>query len=503
MGRKVAYHLPETRRRFKPTLELLEQRLVLANCVWTGAFGNNSWFNSFNWANLTVPGAADTAAFTQAAPNCTLSGASTTVGCLIIQGWGGTLTIGDGSTLSVSQTSTSGPSDIADSTITGTGSASLIFTSGAAVSLLGGTINPPTTQFAGATSVLGAATVALGGAVSNTGTFTIQSGQIQLQPGCVFTNNSNFVMNSPGTDVASTGGGGQQFLNATGAVYNKSGGSATIAVAFVNTGFVDVQTGTLNFTASAVQLAGTINVETGAVLSTTSNIELDGGALATGTSQVSGNLNVVSAVVYPGALDPVPFGTLNVSGSYICGANSALGMSILLNSSGTVKQYTSLNAAVVACGGALLVSTSPFGVTPRRTDLANLITSPAISGDFGVGGGIPGTSPMLKWVHNTVNPPANTYQVKIAVAGPVPGTTAATTIGSTTASKDQSASQWNMENFLDKMVKDWPPLDTPAIDALMSKQTLTPLVKLELLMAWSKAEGSPSEWSSGLLPFDW
>jgi hypothetical protein len=40
----------------RPTLEALERRDLLANCRWTGAFGDGQWTQRFNWANLTVPG---------------------------------------------------------------------------------------------------------------------------------------------------------------------------------------------------------------------------------------------------------------------------------------------------------------------------------------------------------------------------------------------------------------------------------------------------------------
>jgi len=488
MVRKGALHSSESRLRSQPTLEQLEPRLALANCVWTGAFGNGSWFNSFNWSNLTVPGSGDTAAFTQPAPNCTISGANATVGCLIIHGWGGTLTIGDGCTLSVNQTPTSGPSDIADGIITGNGSASLIFTNTTTVSL-GGVINPSSTKFCGTTTLDGATTVSLGGAVSNSGTLTVQAGTILMQQSCVLTNYANFVMNCQGTTAAPTAGivNGQLFMNA-GSVYKTATGNTSFAVPFVNCSFLDIQKGTVTFTSSIIQRSGTLDVETGAILATTTNVELDGGSLFTGTSTISGDLNVVSASVHPGVLDAVPYGTLSISGMYLQGSASTLGMSILLNSNGTVKQYTKLNAASLSCAGGLAVATGPYRVTPLLTDVANIISSPFIAGDFSIKGTVPGTLPMLMWVHNLTNPPPNTYQLKIVKGGST-GTVGTKTASTSAApapafsmtSRSSDASLGSTSGRAGNL------LNAHAIDILMSKTRLRAFHDAESLLAWARA----------------
>ncbi len=411
-----------TRRGFKPTLELLEGRLVPATCVWTGAFGNGSWFNLFNWSTLSVPGSGDTAAFTQPAPNCILSGANATIGCLIMHGWGGTLTIGDGSTLTVTQSPTTGPSDIADGTITGTGSAALIFSTSTAVSL-GGTITTPNTRFGGMTTVANNRVPKLGGNVGNYGVFTITAGTVLMLPNSTLKNNHTFVLNFQGTNIAPTSGGvnGQLFINALGSLTKVNAGNATFAVPFLNFALFDIKSGTVTFTSTAVQKTGTTDIETGAILASTTSIQLDAGNLFTGTSQIRGDLNVVAATVHPGVLDTVPYGTLSVAGGFLQGPNSKLGMSIFLNSDGSVKQYTSVHAVSMGCGGALIVGTGPYSVAPKMTDLANIISSSALGGEFVVSGAVSATSPILVWVHNQLAP-ASIYQLKVTLGGSTAGT---------------------------------------------------------------------------------
>jgi len=497
--RKGALHSAGSRPRFRPALELLEPRLALAVSVWTGAFGNNSWFNSFNWANLAVPGPGDTAAFTQPAPNCTLSGANATVGCLIIHGWGGTLTIGDGSTLTVSQTPTSGPSDIADGIITGNGSASLIFSNSTTVSL-GGVINPSSTKFCGTTSLDGGATVSLGGAISNRGTFSVNSGTILMQQSCVLTNYSNFVVNYQGTVAAPTAGlvNGQLFMNA-GSVFKASSGNASCAVPFVNCSFLDVQKGTLTFSAAIIQKSGTINIETGAILASTTDVELDGGALFSGTSQISGDLNVVSASVYPGVLDAVPYGTLSVSGMYEQGPTSTLGMSILLNSNGTVKQNTKLNAISLSCSGALTVGTGPYRVTPLKTDVANIISTTVMGGDFNIMGAISGTHPMLAWVHNVANPPPDTYQLKIAPGGPLGAVSTKVSKAASTLTSSPSVARQDAANNGPPGTEDNLLLNALAIDIVMSKIRYHTLGDAESLVVWVNGRRLEFHFDNGLL----
>jgi hypothetical protein len=473
---KNAQQSAHVRPRFRPMLEVLEARLVMANCVWTGAFGNGSWFNSFNWSNQMVPGTGDTAAFTQAGPNCTISGANATVGALVIQGWGGTLTISDGSTLIVCGGPANGPSDIVDSTITGTGSSTLIFASGTAVSLLGGTINPTSTQFNGTTNLCGGGPVMLGGTIGNSGAFTVQSGEVFLQPDSVFSNYSSFLMTNQGIAMTATGGiaNGQEFINASGAVIAQAGGTVTLDVAFDNCAFVNIQNGTLNFGATAVQNAGTLDIEPGATLGTTSTFQLNGGALFSGSSQLFGNLNVVGGAVYPGVLDTVPYGTLRISGTYQQGPNGLLGVSIFLNSNGSVRQYTSLSVTNLICAGALAVGTGPYRVTPQKTDVANVITYLSCSPDFFVSGAITGISPMLKWVHNTTNPPANTYQLKIGQGGalPVTGSTQPGGSGVNITPAEQTITQ-----------KVWQVMNSLAIDTLMLKTSVISPLQLERSVA--------------------
>src|ERR1043165_1053171 len=47
--------------RFKPLIEVLEDRISPAVVQWSGAGTNNEWSNRFNWQGNAVPGMNDTA----------------------------------------------------------------------------------------------------------------------------------------------------------------------------------------------------------------------------------------------------------------------------------------------------------------------------------------------------------------------------------------------------------------------------------------------------------
>lgn len=86
------------RSRFSPRIEMLEDRCLLANFVWTGAGGNSSWFTAGNWDRNAVPGAADRATFdgTEGAnrSNATIDNQAVTIEELVLdKNYRGTLTL--------------------------------------------------------------------------------------------------------------------------------------------------------------------------------------------------------------------------------------------------------------------------------------------------------------------------------------------------------------------------------------------------------------------------
>src|SRR5437016_5300279 len=46
---------------FKPTLEILEDRLVPSTFTWDGEAGDGAWFSAGNWSPDAVPGPSDDA----------------------------------------------------------------------------------------------------------------------------------------------------------------------------------------------------------------------------------------------------------------------------------------------------------------------------------------------------------------------------------------------------------------------------------------------------------
>jgi hypothetical protein len=99
-------------------------------------------------------------------------------------------------------------------------------------------------------------------------------------------------------------------------------GTSTFEAIFNNTGTVEVQTGTLSFTAAYTQTAGATLLN-GGNLTSTQTLNIQGGILG-GAGTVTANVNNAGGQVNPGSSP----GILNITGNYTQGASGALNIEI-------------------------------------------------------------------------------------------------------------------------------------------------------------------------------
>ena len=162
---------------FRPAIQHLEDRTLLATDYWTGASaksgGNDNWSNAGNWS-AGVPGASDTADFTstESEYGTAIVDVAKTVGALDIDStWGGTLTVSN--TLTISDASASGDFTLANGTINGNGS---ISADGSGSEWSGGAISFGTGSLSNSGTLSIAtnnANLSLIGTLTNTGTIDV------------------------------------------------------------------------------------------------------------------------------------------------------------------------------------------------------------------------------------------------------------------------------------------------------------------------------------------
>jgi hypothetical protein len=233
-------------------LEYLEVRLAPAIDMWTGAHSQN-WSDPLNWSLNTVPGASDTALFTNnSSVKNFLSTVDTpfTIGALNIDstwgGPGGTIIVP--SSLSVTNNFSMASGDFREQsngavTIDGSGqwSGGLIGVGG------GGFLNK------GTLTISGGVTGGTGEAINGPGTFTnggtiLQTGSGDLViDGAYLTQFNNGGIYTFEADSSITGdfNGGGIFSNPGTISKTLTSGTSTIAVSFNNSGTINVQTGTV------------------------------------------------------------------------------------------------------------------------------------------------------------------------------------------------------------------------------------------------------------------
>ncbi len=252
------------RRRGRPRLEILENRLLLSTVDWINSSGGD-WDTPSNWSTSKLPGSGDDVVIDTSGITVTHStGASDSIHSLTSQA---TLSISSGS-LSIAAASTIDDLNLSGGTITGGGGvtvkSSLSWTdgtmSGAGTTTVaeGGTLN-----MSGVISLVGRTLVNAGTATwSRTGqydSFAVSNGAtIDNQAVRNFSITSDLPLNGSGTPPAT-------FNNAGTVIRSGATGAAVFSVPFNNSGSLQVQSGELDLAGNG-DSTGSFAVEAGATL---------------------------------------------------------------------------------------------------------------------------------------------------------------------------------------------------------------------------------------------
>jgi fibronectin-binding autotransporter adhesin len=237
-------------------------------------------------------------------------------------------------------------------------------------------------------------------------------------------NNSGTVNNLAGATFTIQNGqqlGGGKFNNIGTLVKTGTGTSTVVSVfaTFINTGTIDVQSGTFDFAGPMTQNAGTTTIETGATLKVGSFLgapmSLNGGTL-NGTGTFNGNLTN-AAVVAPGTASSA--GTLTLTGTY---TQTAAGI-LSINAGGTTPG-SGLSQLAVSGSASLagLLSLNPVNnFTAALGNSFTVLTFASASGALAVGGPLsPGAGNQFTATRNPTNYTITVTQVPV-ITPPPPG----------------------------------------------------------------------------------
>jgi hypothetical protein len=273
-----------------------------ADIVWTNVAGGN-WSAAANWSPNQVPGTGDNAIINAAGTYTVTINANTIVGSLQMNASSGTQTLSIASgTLTLNEASALNSRSVLNlnsATLTGTGD----ITIGGVLNWGSGTMSGSgrTIIASGGSMNLNNSTHDLNRTVQNDGTATWTAGALQMNAGS-FINNGSFTVSS-GSGLSCYGTGGvNAFVNA-GTFTKQGGGSAilftsTTGVTFGNNGVVDVQAGTLTFSAGGTN-SSAITVAEGASLTIggTYSHTITSSVAGSGTFNVSGTSQTFAAGV--------------------------------------------------------------------------------------------------------------------------------------------------------------------------------------------------------------
>ncbi len=378
---KTGSHRSRRRRRatragkrfFRPAMQHLEDRTLLATDYWTGASaqsgGNDNWSNAGNWS-AGLPGASTTVDFTSTeSKNGTANvDVAETVGALDIDStWGGTLTVSNA--LTISDASASGNFTLASGTINGNGS---ISADGSGSEWSGGAISFGTGSLSNS-GTLSIATnngnLSLTGTLNNTGTIDV-------------TGTNNIYAQSNGTTITNSGtfdlqaAAGVNNYNGDGTFNNNASGilecTATSGVATSN--FLMNDLGTIEGNSGTLELTGG-----GAGGTSASPGTIDAGSNA--TIILGGTFSGVFAGDGTGTVDLSNFGgassggvTLDVTGSGVQWTNTSVGNAL----GGTVTNSGTMTIAT-ASGNLSLVGV----LTNSATGMINVTGTEIVQANAG------------------------------------------------------------------------------------------------------------------------
>ena len=278
---------------------------------------------------------------------------------------------------------------------------------GAAPLTLNGTFNWTGGSMTGAATTTANGPLNLGGLVRifnsrtlNTNaltTWTSASGLgVQTGTGSIINNTGTWDIQTDGNALVNSFGGASTFNNSGTFQKSASTGSTSVSIPFFNTGTVDIQSGTINFSSSNYsQTAGTTRVGGAGILTSTTTVAISGGILA-GTGTVSGPVIVSgSGAVAPGSSP----GTLTIAGNYTQQAPGAA-FNVELGGTTAGTQYDQLNVTGVSSSATLagvLNVTLVNGFTPSAGDSFTIMSYPSETGTYTLN--LP-TLTCLGWVVN-------------------------------------------------------------------------------------------------------
>jgi RHS repeat-associated protein len=369
---------------FRPAIQHLEDRLMLATDFWTGAAarsgGNDNWSTPGNWS-AGVPGPSDTADFTsgQSQAGTSVVDTALSIGALVIDStWGGTLDVNNALMVN-------GNFTLASGTIAGTAT---LTASGSGSQWTGGSLAGMFAN-AGTLTISGTSTLGLSGTLTNSGTILDTStAAISANNGATINNQQNGTFNfqADGNLFNANGATGTSFNNAGTLEKTAGTGDSVINILVNNMGTIAGDSGTLqllgggsgsgtdtiNAGAGSVQLSGSFSGTIAGAGSGAGFVELCSTAqfspAFTGTGPAGVTLNFTGSVlqwnVNSVAGNVTNAGTLTISG------NSILGLSGTLTNTGTIIDA---GMETIACANGTTIDNKPGATFDFQADatLAN------------------------------------------------------------------------------------------------------------------------------------
>jgi hypothetical protein len=249
---------------------LLPSALHASSVTWTNVAGGN-WSSAANWSPNQVPASGDDVIITNIGTYTVSLDVSATIDSLTLGGTSGTQTLLVANTLILNNASTVGGNGLFSlngGTLSGLGSLTLngpFNWSNGTIANAGLRLNG-TSSFSG----VGTSSMQVNGPVTNAGAITWSGSGNNLDVSSLFTNQASGTVTIT-TDVSERDSGGT-FGNA--GLVRKTGGTGTTQFGlFVNSGDLQVQSGTVNFNNKGVT-TGTIEVSAGATLQFTDSYTL-------------------------------------------------------------------------------------------------------------------------------------------------------------------------------------------------------------------------------------
>jgi hypothetical protein len=335
---------PRPTRRSLLRLEVLEDRFAPAVVNWTGAGDGINWSDPHNWSTGALPTSADDA-FIATDPSVTIrhAGGSDSVHSLHSENAlnlsGGSLALAAASaidstlTLSSPLATFTANGDLAlvdlvqnSGTFTGIGTVTISDLWTWASGNASGTGHTVLSSTAEADLSGGFFSMLIDRTVDNSGSaFVADNSGFDFQGGAVWNNQpgSLFVLGDQSSLGNFFAGPSAGFHNQSAVEVESPSGSASVNVAFTNTGAVDVEAGTLSLGGGGSS-AGNIHLADGTVLNVASNFTLQAGATVTG----------------PGTVQVPIFETLTVAGNLAMQNLSLTGGTVTANGNLTLRDLT-------------------------------------------------------------------------------------------------------------------------------------------------------------------